>query len=61
MTVKKILYMISYSCMKRCVILDCLTPHIGHPASTKPVEDATTASAGFTSQTAQIASQDKAL
>ena len=36
--------------------LVCLTPHIGHPASPKPVEAATTASAGFTSQTAQISS-----
>ena len=36
MTVKKILYMISYSCMKRCVILVSLTPHIGHLVSHVP-------------------------
>ena len=35
----------------RCVILACMTPHIGHPASPKPVEAATTVSARFTSQT----------
>ena len=51
MTVKNKIYMISYSCMKRCVILVCMTPHIGHPASFKPVEAATTVSAGFTTQT----------
>ena len=43
MTVRKILYMISYSC-------------IGHLASPKPVEAATTALAESTSQTAQISS-----